>query len=65
MLFIPQRAVVFDGNKNLVRVLKNGTEVEEREVTVGIRGDEGVIQITSGLSEGEEVITFIKEPEES
>ncbi|HLD81614.1 MAG TPA: efflux RND transporter periplasmic adaptor subunit [Patescibacteria group bacterium] len=65
VLFIPQRAVVFDGNKNLVRVLKNGTEVEEREVTVGIRGDEGVIQITSGLSEGEEVITFIKEPEES
>lgn len=63
VLLIPQRAILSKEGKKVVRVLTNtqtGT-FEEKEVTTGIRGDEGNIEIVSGLSEGEDVITFIKE----
>ncbi len=65
VLVVPQRAVLEKNGQQIVRVLTNPVlvEYEERIVTTGLRGDEGLIEITSGLSEGEEVITFIDETE--
>ncbi len=57
-LIIPLRAIRTDsttGQKS-VRVLKADNTPEDRQVTVGLKGDEGKIEILSGLKEGENVI---------
>ncbi len=55
VLAIPQRAVYEKGGKKFVRITKDATASEEREVTVGIRGSNGDVEILSGLREGESV----------
>lgn len=55
VLYVPQRVVRADGVRRIVRVMKNG-EVREVEVVTGLRGDNGLIEIVSGLSEGDEVV---------
>ena len=59
VLIIPQRAVLTENGKKIIRVL-NGEEIEEVEVRTGIRGSKGEIEILSGLKEGDKIITFIK-----
>jgi len=60
VLIVPQRAVLerTDGVK-YVRV-PNGESFDEREVVVGTRGDDGLLEILSGLSEGETIIVSIR-----
>ncbi|PJA46128.1 hypothetical protein CO174_00830 [Candidatus Uhrbacteria bacterium CG_4_9_14_3_um_filter_50_9] len=55
VITLPQRAVLERDGITYVRVLVSGM-VEEREVTTGLRGDLGRIEITSGLEAGEEVV---------
>jgi HlyD family secretion protein len=59
VLSVPQRAIIYKEDKRLVRILEN-KEIKEVEVETGLRGREGEIEIISGLSEEDEVITFIK-----
>jgi HlyD family secretion protein len=60
VLIVPTRAVIDKGNnQKIVRVLANGQSVET-PVTVGLRGDEGLTEILSGLKPGDQVITSIK-----
>ncbi len=61
VLLIPQRAVLIKNGKKIVRVLDNKGKIKEVEVETGIRGNEGEIEILSGLKEKDKVITFIKE----
>jgi len=63
VVVIPLRAVIRDNGRTFVRVVTNPEtgQYEERDVTIGLRGDEGQTEIISGISEGEEVITFIQE----
>lgn len=60
VIVVPVRAVLEnqDGSK-YVRILKNN-EVFIAIVTTGLRGDEGKIEILSGVLEGDQVITFEK-----
>ncbi len=58
-LYIPTRAVIEKDGQIIVRVLVN-KQKQEREVVTGLRADEGMIEIISGLEEGETVITYIK-----
>ncbi len=62
-IVIPQRAILEKDGKKIVRVLQKQKNqlYEEREIQTGIRGNDGFIEVVSGLSVGEEVITFIKE----
>ncbi len=53
-LSVPAAAVTTAGNTNVVTVQVNGQNVT-RQVQVGIRG-ESTVQITSGLTEGENVV---------
>ncbi|MFG1639449.1 efflux RND transporter periplasmic adaptor subunit [Amycolatopsis sp. NPDC049252] len=53
-LSVPAAAVTTAGNTNIVTVQENGQNVP-RQVQVGIRG-ESTVQITSGLTEGENVV---------
>lgn len=55
VLSIPQRAIRTENNKKLVRVLENG-QPKDVEVVTGLRGDDGLIEIVSGLEEGQEVV---------
>jgi HlyD family secretion protein len=60
VLYIPVRAIIENANKEkVVRVLENGQPIE-KIVTTGLRGDDGLVEILSGLSEGEDIITSIK-----
>ncbi len=55
VISIPQRAVKQKDNGKYVRVLTNSGP-EERQITTGLLADMGRVEITSGLSENEEVI---------
>jgi HlyD family secretion protein len=54
VIVVPEGAVYKKEGKNMVRVSK-GNDFEEREVEVGIEGSNGLVEIISGLSEGEKV----------
>jgi HlyD family secretion protein len=60
VLYIPYRAVLSrsDSDEKYVRVLK-GENVEEKTVTLGLKADDGKVEILSGLNEGDEVILKI------
>ncbi|HQB50998.1 MAG TPA: HlyD family efflux transporter periplasmic adaptor subunit [bacterium] len=59
---IPSRGIIetADGQK-IVRVLK-GDKLEEVKIVLGLRGDEGLVEIVSGVNEGDEIVTYIKQP---
>lgn len=57
VLVVPELALVKKGDKTYVRVIvdEKKKSYQEREVTVGIVGDGNLVEITSGVSEGENV----------
>jgi HlyD family secretion protein len=55
-LALPQRAVITrNGKKYVTLVLPDGT-TEERQIVTGLRGQNGEVEIVSGLSEGDTVL---------
>jgi len=62
VLTVPQRSLVSRDAKSYVRVVTESTtkKYEEREVSVGIYADGGLVEILTGLEEGQEVVTFIR-----
>jgi len=61
VLMISRRAVKQDDGKKYVEILKSDgktTTTEKVYVETGITGDGGMIEIKSGLNEGQEIITF-------
>jgi HlyD family secretion protein len=59
VLAIPQRAVRESGGKKIIQILQDEKPVDQ-EVQLGLPGDGGVVEIVSGLKEGEQVITSTK-----
>lgn len=60
VLNIPERAVQGENGSQNVQVLNPKGQAEKRDVKTGLKGDGGVIEIISGLSEGEKVVTATK-----
>ncbi|MCK5510163.1 efflux RND transporter periplasmic adaptor subunit [Candidatus Parcubacteria bacterium] len=61
VLAMPVRAIVDkNGQGKFTRVLI-GENIEERQITLGLRGDGGLVEVLSGVKEGEKVVTYIKE----
>ncbi len=60
VLVVPQRAVLYKNGKRTVRIPLNNDTFEEVEVSIGLKGSNGMMEILSGLKEGDKVITFIK-----
>ncbi len=57
VLVIPGSAVIHSGERNVVFVALDGGKFEPREVTLGMEGEDGYVQASSGVSEGEQVVT--------
>lgn len=62
VVFIPERAVKDDNGQKFVEILKDEktNTIERANVKTGMKGDDGMIEITSGLMGGEKVVTFTK-----
>jgi HlyD family secretion protein len=66
VIFIPERAIKSDslsgGGNKYVEILKDAKRgiIEKVNVQTGMRGDDGMIEIASGLSGGENIITLSK-----
>lgn len=59
---IPGRAVIeSDAGEEIVRIQKENGSVEEREVVTGMEGEDGEVEILSGVQEGETIIVLIRE----
>lgn len=59
---VPSRAIIEKGDgSRIVRVLRNN-QVEEVPITVGLRGDDGLVESIGNIQAGEQIITFIKYP---
>jgi RND family efflux transporter MFP subunit len=60
-LIIPTRAIRTDSvtGERIVRVIKNGN-ITDAVIRTGLRGDEGRIDVTAGLSEGDVIIVSEK-----
>ena len=60
VLTLPGRAVLeTNGNGKHVRKLIDGV-VEEIPVTTGLRGDGGQVEIISGVTEGDEIVLYVR-----
>jgi RND family efflux transporter MFP subunit len=61
VLVMPFRAIIDrNGSGKFTRVFKNNL-IEERKIDVGLKGDGGLVEVLSGLKEGEEVVTYVSE----
>ncbi len=54
-LYLPNRVVLAKNETKYVRVLENG-EIVEKEVVLGMKGDDGNVEILSGVEQGEEIV---------
>ncbi|WP_303722201.1 efflux RND transporter periplasmic adaptor subunit [Malonomonas rubra] len=56
-LIIPQEAVLYSGEKETVFVALSGGRFEPRLIKTGLQGENGHIEVSQGLFEGEQVVT--------
>jgi multidrug efflux pump subunit AcrA (membrane-fusion protein)/rubrerythrin len=57
VLLVPNMAILRSGEKNTVFVALEGGNFEPRAVTLGLLAENDTYQVTSGLSEGDRVVT--------
>jgi len=63
VLMIPSRAILTQGERKFVRTPSiDGQSAIEATVQTGLHGSDGLVEIISGLSEGDRVITFEQKP---
>ncbi len=55
VLWVPFRALVKEGAKSYAQVRRANDIFEKVEVSLGLEGDDGTVEIKSGLKEGDEV----------
>lgn len=58
VLVIPARAINYEDSTRYVQVLKNGSP-EKVVIATGLESDQ-LVEVTSGLEEGDQIITFVR-----
>ncbi len=58
VLMVPFRSLVKEGGKTYAEVKQSDGTFKGVEVTTGLEGDEGTVEIMSGLAEGDELTTL-------
>ncbi len=61
VLLVPFRTIAKEGGKAYAEVKRQEGQFEKIEVTLGLEGDEGMVEIKSGLQEGNQVTIFNKQ----
>ena len=63
VLSIPEQAIISQNGSQYVRVIDDPKKLTYHQVQVqtGLSADGGLIEITSGLNEGQQIVTFIKQ----
>ena len=56
-LLVPDMAVLRSGQRNTVFVALDGGKFEARQVTLGVRGEDDMLQVLDGLKSGERIVT--------
>ncbi len=62
ILVVPRSAIINKNGKRIVRVINDSKKktYDEVEVQTGLEADGGLTEIISGLSQGQEIITYLK-----
>ena len=60
VLAIPSYLVKKVGDLNFVEVILENGNMAEREVTLGLLGTDNMVEVLSGLSEGEKIVSKTK-----
>lgn len=55
VLFVPYRTLTKEGSKTFAQIRRGENVFEKVEVVTGLEGDDGTIEVKSGLKEGDEV----------
>ena len=55
-ILVPSEAVIRSGIRNVVFVARGEGRFEPREITLGLEGEEGTVQVLKGLVAGERVV---------
>jgi RND family efflux transporter MFP subunit len=58
VLAVPARSIIATGDQKSVLLVNGSGTAETRAVTVGVTGDNGFVQILSGLAEGDKIASF-------
>jgi RND family efflux transporter MFP subunit len=61
VLQIPLRAIKLTNGEKFVEILKADNTTEEAKITTGLEGDGGMVEVKSGVKEGDKVVTFTKD----
>lgn len=61
IIAIPQRSVSTQNGEKIVKIMNSDGKISEAKVTTGLRGSDGNVEILNGVSEGDKIVTFIKE----
>ncbi len=60
IISVPQRAIKLEGEKKYVDVLQIADNTTKKVyIETGLEGDEGMVEVKSGLKGGEKVVTFV------
>ena len=59
-IFIPARALITRDGRKFVTVMNADETTAETEITVGLKGSDGSIEVLSGLAEGLRILTTVK-----
>ncbi|MFA6974051.1 MAG: efflux RND transporter periplasmic adaptor subunit [Parcubacteria group bacterium] len=64
VLMIPLRGVKTEDKQKFVDILIDAQKnlIERKNITTGLEGDDGLVEVVSGLNGGEKVVTFVKTP---
>jgi len=59
VLIVPKGVIEKEGDKKLVTILADAKEktVEKREIQTGLEGDEGMVEVISGIKDGDRIAT--------
>ena len=60
VIMAPLRAIKIVNGEKFVDILKADNVVSEVKITTGLEGDGGMVEVKSGLKEGDSVVTFSK-----
>jgi len=60
VLIVPLRSVTKKNGSGTVKILENG-QLKEIEIQIGLIGSSGDVEVINGLSEGQQIISFIKQ----